>query len=190
MGRHADDPLIEEPPGVVDAAVEVAARTGEVRTAERAGAVDEQAVDARTDWLERIGRRRTAESVRELKALPAPNAVRAESGSGHVTLRWDPVPGAIGYLVHRAASADGPYLPLDHGGGDVLAVPGATYADTTIPSRPDRLVFHRQPADDRVARECPLRCGVLGVRPPAPDRSPSWSMRGALARDSSACGAR
>jgi len=134
MGRHADDPLIEEPPGVVDAAVEVAARTDEVRTAERAGAVDEQAVDARTDWLERIGRRRTAESVRELKALPAPDAVRAESGSGHVTLRWDPVPGAIGYLVHRAASADGPYLPLDHGGGDVLAVPGATYADTTIPS--------------------------------------------------------
>jgi len=48
-----------------------------------------------------------------------------------VTLRWDLVPGAIGYLVHRAPSADGPFEPVDHGGRDVLAVPGPVYWDTT-----------------------------------------------------------
>ena len=48
-----------------------------------------------------------------------------------MTLDWEPVPGAAGYLVHRADDAAGPYQPLDHGGGDVLAVPGAPYADTS-----------------------------------------------------------
>jgi len=112
--------------------VEVEERTADIQIAEQAGAVDEQATDARSDWLERIGRRRTADTAREHEALPPPNAVRAESGSGQVTLRWDPVPGALGYLVHRAGSVDGPYLPLDHGGGDVLAVPGDTYGDTAV----------------------------------------------------------
>jgi xylan 1,4-beta-xylosidase len=51
------------------------------------------------------------------------------SGQGHVTLDWDPVPGAAGYLVYRAAGE--PYQPLDHGGGDVLAVPAGPYADTS-----------------------------------------------------------
>jgi xylan 1,4-beta-xylosidase len=48
-----------------------------------------------------------------------------------VTLRWDLVPAAIGYLVHRAPSPDGPFEPVDHGGRDVLAVPGPVYWDTT-----------------------------------------------------------
>ena len=51
------------------------------------------------------------------------------AGQGHVTLDWDPVPGAAGYLVYRAAGE--PYEPLDHGGGDVLAVPAGPYADTS-----------------------------------------------------------
>jgi xylan 1,4-beta-xylosidase len=50
-------------------------------------------------------------------------------GQGQVTLDWDPVPGAAGYLVYRAAGE--PYEPLDHGGGDVLAVPAGPYADTS-----------------------------------------------------------
>jgi xylan 1,4-beta-xylosidase len=54
-----------------------------------------------------------------------------------VTLRWDRVPGAIGYLVHRGADRDGPFAPIDHGGGDVLAVPGEAYADTAVqPGQP------------------------------------------------------
>jgi xylan 1,4-beta-xylosidase len=61
--------------------------------------------------------------------LARPSGLRAVSGRGHVTLDWDPVPGAAGYLVYRAAGE--PYEPLDHGGGDVLAVPAGPYADTS-----------------------------------------------------------
>ncbi|BCB78755.1 cellulase family glycosylhydrolase [Phytohabitans flavus] len=63
--------------------------------------------------------------------LPAPNGLVATGGRGHVTLSWEPVPGAIGYAVHRATASSGPYEPVDHGGGDVLAVPHGPYADTT-----------------------------------------------------------
>ena len=48
-----------------------------------------------------------------------------------MTLRWELIDGAIGYLVHRAPAAEGPFTPVDHGGGDVLAVPGPVYCDTT-----------------------------------------------------------
>src|SRR5580692_3763122 len=61
--------------------------------------------------------------------LARPAGLRATSGQGQVTLDWDPVPGAAGYLVYRAAGE--PYEPLDHGGGDVLAVPAGPYADTS-----------------------------------------------------------
>jgi xylan 1,4-beta-xylosidase len=63
--------------------------------------------------------------------LPAPADLSAASGRGQTTLRWRPVPGAIGYAVHRAEAADGPYEVVDHGGGDVLAVPHPPYTDTT-----------------------------------------------------------
>ena len=65
------------------------------------------------------------------EVLPPPTGLRAVPGRGHVMLDWAPAPGAAGYLVHRAARAAGPYQPLDHGGGDVLAVPAGPYADTT-----------------------------------------------------------
>ncbi|WP_250037684.1 GH39 family glycosyl hydrolase [Paractinoplanes maris] len=63
--------------------------------------------------------------------LPAPTGAFAVSGRGQVTVSWEPVDGAIGYAVHRADSADGPFTVVDHGGGDVLAVPHSPYADTT-----------------------------------------------------------
>jgi xylan 1,4-beta-xylosidase len=69
-----------------------------------------------------------------LRVLGTPTGLRAVPGRGHVMLDWDPVPGAAGYLVYSAAdpeSSDGPFEPVDHGGGDVLAVPGGPYADTT-----------------------------------------------------------
>ena len=34
--------------------------------------------------------------------LPAPTGVRATAGRGHVTVDWQRVDGAAGYLVHRA----------------------------------------------------------------------------------------
>ena len=48
-----------------------------------------------------------------------------------MTLCWELVDGAIGYLVNRAPTAQGPFAPVDHGGRDVLAVPGPVYCDTT-----------------------------------------------------------
>jgi xylan 1,4-beta-xylosidase len=63
--------------------------------------------------------------------LGAPAGLTAVAGRGQVTLRWDPVPGAIGYAVHRSPTPEGPFTVVDHGGGDVLAVPHPPYADTT-----------------------------------------------------------
>src|SRR5580698_7805489 len=88
--------------------------------------------DARANWEERIGRRGLpGRDGHEGAAggLARPAGLRAVPGQGHVTLDWDPVPGAAGYLVYRAAGE--PYEPLDHGGGDVLAVPAGPYADTS-----------------------------------------------------------
>ncbi|MDT0377952.1 glycoside hydrolase [Streptomyces sp. DSM 42041] len=85
--------------------------------------------NARLDWEQRIG----LPSDRPLTGtadLPAPTGLRSQDGTGHVLLDWQPVPGALGYLVYRSASVDGPYEPLDHLGGDVLAVPHPPYADT------------------------------------------------------------
>src|SRR6516162_8248063 len=91
--------------------------------------------DARADWEERIGRRDAGRLPGQAghrgaaAGLARPASPRATSGLGHVTLEWDPVPGAAGYLVYRAAGEA--YEPLDHGGGDVLAVPAGPYADTS-----------------------------------------------------------
>ncbi|MFG3417692.1 xylan 1,4-beta-xylosidase [Micromonospora sp. NPDC048063] len=71
---------------------------------------------------------------REPPGLPARghgHGIRVRAGRGQVDVDWDPVPGAAGYLVHRA-DGDGPYRVVDHRGGDLLAVPGPPYADTTV----------------------------------------------------------
>lgn len=86
---------------------------------------------ARLDWEQRIGL--PSESPLTGTAdLPAPSGLRSEDGTGHVLLDWRPVEGALGYLVHRADTVDGPYEPLDHRGGDVLAVPSPPYADSLV----------------------------------------------------------
>jgi len=89
---------------------------------------------ARADWEQRIGRRGVPGRDGRAGApdgLPPPSGLRAVPGRGHVTLDWDPVPGAAGYLVYRAGAAAERFEPLDHGGGDVLAVPAGPYADTS-----------------------------------------------------------
>jgi xylan 1,4-beta-xylosidase len=85
---------------------------------------------ASRDWASRARRRTNAAGRSAAPPLAPPAGLRAVSGRGQVTLHWDPVPAAAGYLVHRSDQVNGPYLPLDHGGGDVLAVAGAPYADT------------------------------------------------------------
>ncbi|WP_084958923.1 GH39 family glycosyl hydrolase [Thermoactinospora rubra] len=79
---------------------------------------------ARRDWRERIHQASGQVAPVTQIALPAPAGLRATPGAGHVTLTWDPVPGAIGYLVHR----DG--VPVTQPDVDVPAVPGCRYVDT------------------------------------------------------------
>jgi len=55
--------------------------------------------EARADWEERIGRRGVPGQEAHHGAaagLARPTGLRATSGQGHVTLDWDPVPGAAG----------------------------------------------------------------------------------------------
>jgi hypothetical protein len=92
-------------------------------------ALDTPAARAKADWDARIGRR-TGEGGGD-EPLPPPGRVRASTGRGQVTLDWAPVPEAVGYLVHRATSPDGPFEVVDHGGNDVLAVPHPPYVDTS-----------------------------------------------------------
>src|SRR5580692_1394304 len=92
----------------------------------------DQSGHARADWDQRVGRRRGPGLDEDTAGcLQAPSGLGAAPGRGHVMLDWEPVPGAAGYLVYRAAEAGGAFEPLDHGGGDVLAVPAGPYADTT-----------------------------------------------------------
>jgi xylan 1,4-beta-xylosidase len=91
---------------------------------------------ARADWEERIGQRsqdqaQVGGATQHATTLPPPGNLTAEPGAGQVTLHWQLVAGAVGYNVHRSESPSGPFAPIDHGGGDVLAVPGPFYADTT-----------------------------------------------------------
>ncbi|MBM2616103.1 xylan 1,4-beta-xylosidase [Actinoplanes sp. LDG1-06] len=97
--------------------------------------------------------------------LPAPTGVSAVAGQGQVTVAWDPVAGAIGYAVHRAASADGPFEVVDHGGGDVLAVPHGPYADTT----PGRGGYYAVAALQTVTAIGPLSAPVLSAAGDAGD---------------------
>ncbi|MEU4227109.1 hypothetical protein AB0F17_22655 [Nonomuraea sp. NPDC026600] len=79
---------------------------------------------ARRDWQERL-HQASGEAVPAAEpTLQAPAGLRAVPGAGHVTLTWEPVPEAIGYLVHR----DG--VPVSQPDVDVPAVPECRYVDT------------------------------------------------------------
>lgn len=88
-------------------------------------------IDARTDWEARIGIRSGHAFGGQAPRLDPPAGLVAEAGGHQVTLTWEPVEGAIGYQVHVATSADGPFVPLDHHGRDVTSVPHPPYVDTT-----------------------------------------------------------
>ena len=85
---------------------------------------------ARIAWFETLGASTERDRPAPDVSLPPPSEVRAERGRGQVTVTWSPVAGAVGYLVHRGAR-DGELAPIDHKGGDVLAVPHGPYVDTT-----------------------------------------------------------
>lgn len=87
---------------------------------------------ARADWERRIGERLAGTGGTAAPALPAPAALTAQQGAGHIRLSWLPLPGAAGYLIERTQAADGAPQILRHGGSDVPAVPGLTFADTGV----------------------------------------------------------
>src|SRR4051794_15667704 len=87
---------------------------------------------ARIAWFAEIGAQTERDRPAPDVTLPPPGNVSATPGRGQVTIDWDAVDGAAGYLVHRSATADGPWSVIDHRGGDVLAVPHGPYADTLL----------------------------------------------------------
>jgi xylan 1,4-beta-xylosidase len=87
--------------------------------------------DARTDWEQRIGIRSGQAAAGKAPRLDPPSGLTAVPGRAQVTLDWEPVPLAVGYQVHVAEHADGPWTKLDHAGRDVLSVPHPPYTDTT-----------------------------------------------------------
>jgi xylan 1,4-beta-xylosidase len=89
------------------------------------------ASSARIAWFETAGAQTERDRPAPPIELPPPGRVTAVRGRGQVTVDWEPVAGAIGYIVQRAPSPSGPFTPIDQQTGDVLAVPHGPYLDTT-----------------------------------------------------------
>ena len=85
---------------------------------------------ARADWEARIGLRSDAEAGLDLPRLAAPVGLRASAGRGQVTIDWEPVARAAGYIIERAASSDGPWELLEVGEPEVRPVPHPPFTDS------------------------------------------------------------
>lgn len=91
--------------------------------------------DAKTDWERRIYRRVTETSGADRTSeLPAPTRLVAQPGNGFVRLSWAAVRDAVGYVIERGApgAAEEDREIVSHGGSDVPAVVGTTFADSGI----------------------------------------------------------
>lgn len=137
---------------------------------------DHQPADARADWSARIALRSDeAGATDTTPQLPPPDGLTAVAGVGHVRLSWSPVPDAVGYLVHRAplrdGRPDGPFAPVDHLGGDVLAVPDTWYVDTT--GEPGRAYAYAVAAVPEVTVTGPLGAPVTAAALPAAGAPPT-----------------
>jgi len=147
----------------------------------------ELSTSARADWEARIGLRSDAEAGLDLPGLPAPRNLRADAGRGQVTLDWEPVNGAAGYLIERAADADGPWELLEIGEPEVRPVPHPPFTDTRV--EPGAETFYRvaaaasvkdfdQPRSNAVSatptrsRTARVRIGVDAAEPIGPLHRP------------------
>jgi xylan 1,4-beta-xylosidase len=95
---------------------------------------------ARIAWFDEVGAQTARNRAAPDVVIEAPTAVRTRTGRGHVTVDWDRVAGAAGYVVHRADRPSGPWQAIDHRAGDLLAVPDPGYLDTT--GRPGREAWY------------------------------------------------
>jgi xylan 1,4-beta-xylosidase len=133
-----------------------------------------QEAAARADWERRIYTRLTSTAdADDSLSLPPVTGVTAEPGVGHVRLQWDPADGAVGYLIERTTAPDGEPGILSHGGSDVPAVAGTTFADTGVADDTDyryrvgAVAGADQPAwtwsEPVTARTAPGRAGPVHV---------------------------
>jgi xylan 1,4-beta-xylosidase len=81
-------------------------------------------------WEAQAAQRRGGSAVGR-PPLAVPGGLTAHPGRGQVTLDWEPVDGAAGYLVRRADTHDGDYVPLEIGEPWVRPVPHPPLTDTT-----------------------------------------------------------
>jgi xylan 1,4-beta-xylosidase len=127
---------------------------------------------AGAEWEQLTARRRAGLDERGLPALPAPAGLAAHAGRAQVTLHWEPVEGAAGYLVRRAPTSDGEFSPLEIGEPWVRPVPHPPLADTT--GRPGEAAWytvaavaavddHGQPASEPI-QATPQRDGDATCR--------------------------
>jgi len=86
---------------------------------------------ARSDWEARIGLRSDAEAGLELPRLAAPRGLRGSAGRGQMTLDWQPVEGAAGYIIERADGAEEAWEMLTIGEPEVRPVPHPPFTDTS-----------------------------------------------------------
>lgn len=117
---------------------------------------------AGAEW-ERLTAARAGASSVALPELEAPRSVVARAGRGQVTLDWEPVDGAAGYLVRRASSPDGPFEPLEIGEPWVRPVPHPPLTDTT--GEPDRETWYTVAAVAAVDDHGQPTSAVVGATP-------------------------
>ena len=120
---------------------------------------------ARADWEARIGLRSDADAGLELPELQAPANLRAFAGRGQVTLDWDPVEGAAGYVIERAPTVDGPWDLLEIGEPEVRPVPHPPFTDTA--GQPDVPACYRVAAAASVKDFDQPRSAVVAATPSA-----------------------
>lgn len=97
---------------------------------------DAPGLDAGLAWEQDAARRRSGTGAGRPR-LGVPAGLTATAGRGQVTLDWEPVEGAAGYLVRRADRPDGGFEPLEIGEPWVRPVPHPPLTDTTgSPERP------------------------------------------------------
>ena len=111
---------------------------------------------AREDWESRIFQR--SDDMVASSTLSPPTAVVAEPRSGYIFLRWEPVPGAVGYVIEMADGRGAPTV-LRHGGSDVAAIPLTQFAVTGVDDGVEyrfRIAAARNPGDVIEAWSAPV----------------------------------
>jgi xylan 1,4-beta-xylosidase len=130
---------------------------------------DLTADDARRDWQARIYQASGEMAPAARITLGRPEGLRATAGVGQVSLTWEPVAGAIGYLVHRSDSADGPFEPIRQPDVDVPAVPAPAYTGTGAGGAPWYAVAAIATMDVVGPLSTPVSATPLGAAGAAPE---------------------